>query len=241
MKITVAHLYPDLLNLYGDTGNITALAYRMQKRGIEANVIEYGIDDEIDFNAADILFLGGGSDKEMRIVCSRMREYRDKLKAYVEDDGCVLAVCGGYQLLGTSYMLGDETVPALEVLSISSAYSPDRLIGDIILQSDLLGTEIVGFENHNGLMDIGDYAPLGKVICGHGNNGQSGYEGVIYKNTIGTYLHGPLLPKNPALTDYIISKSIEKRYGLQTLAELDDKVENLAHDYIVNKYMGDRC
>lgn len=238
MKITIAHLYPDLLNLYGDTGNITALRYRLEKRGIEAQVNEYAIDSKIDFENTDILFIGGGSDKEMKIVCEHMRQYRSELKEYVENGGCLLAVCGGFQLLGSFYMQGEEKIPALEVLDIRANYSPDRLIGDVVIQSELIGSTIVGFENHSGLMNIGKYSPLGKVIYGHGNNSSDGYEGLSYKNTIASYLHGPLLPKNPRLTDYIISKAIEKRYGSCDLSAIDDSIENMAHDYIVKRFAG---
>lgn len=236
MKITIAHLYPDLLNLYGDNGNITALTYRLQKRGIEAEVKEYGLGDEIDFDNTDIVFIGGGSDKELRTVCTRMCEYKDKLISYAENGGCILAVCGGYQLLGKYYMLRDEKINGTGLLDICAQYSEERLIGDVVLKSELLGTTIVGFENHAGRMDTGTYTPLGKVLTGHGNDSESGNEGVIYKNVIGSYLHGPLLPKNPVLTDYILSKAIEKRYGKTKLAPLDDEIENLAHKYIVERF-----
>ena len=236
MKITIAHLYPDLLNLYGDNGNITALTYRLSKRGIEADVIEYGIEDRIDFENSDIIFIGGGSDSELKTVCSKMCEYKADLKTYAENGGCILAVCGGFQILGNYYMLGNEKIEATGVLNIHADHNPTRLIGDIVTESELIGTKIVGFENHAGRMDIGTHTPIGKVIAGYGNNSESGYEGVVYKNVIASYMHGPLLPKNPLLTDYIISKAIENRYGSFELAPLDDTLENLAHDYIVDKF-----
>ena len=236
MKITIAHLYPDLLNLYGDTGNITALLYRMKKRGIEVDIKEISAGEKPDFESVDIVFVGGGSDKKNKIVCENMKSYADKLKAYVENGGTVLAVCGGFQIMGKSYKLGDETIDALGIVDITADCSAERLIGDVVLKSDILNTEIVGFENHSGLMDIGTYTPLGKVVAGYGNDGKSGYEGIVYKNLIGTYLHGPLLPKNPILADYIISGAIKKRYGSCELEKLDDTLEIEAHDYIVKRF-----
>ncbi len=237
MKIAIAHLYPDLLNLYGDNGNITALTYRLEKRGIDSEVIEYGIDDEINFENTDIIFIGGGSDRELKIVCKRMCEYKSKLKEYAENGGCILAVCGGFQILGNYYMLGNEKIEGTGVLDIHAEHSAERLIGDVIIESKLIGTKIVGFENHAGRMHIGSLEPLGKVIHGNGNGSKDGFEGAVYKNVVASYLHGPLLPKNPKLTDFIISKAIEKRYGKFELPELDDTLENMAHDYIVDKFI----
>jgi len=238
MKIKIAHLYPDLLNLYGDNGNITALTYRMQRRGIDSEVIEYKINDEIDFENTDIVFIGGGSDRELKMVCQKMCTFKNRLIEYAENGGCILAVCGGFQILGNYYMLGNEKIEGTGVLDIHADHSSERLIGDILIESELTGSTVVGFENHAGRMDIGSYAPLGRVISGHGNNGESGFEGVVYKNIIASYLHGPLLPKNPKLTDHIIAKAIEKRYGKAELAPLDDTLEMLAHQYIVNKLSG---
>jgi len=235
MKITIAHMYPDLLNLYGDTGNITAFLYRLKKRGIESEVIEYSLSDEVDFENTDIFFVGGGSDRELRIVCEKMREYKDKIISYAENGGCILAVCGGFQILGKSYNLKDEVIEGIGLLDITAGYCDDRLIGDVVIESDVTGGKIVGFENHAGRMNLNNHKPLGKVLYGNGNDGKSGFEGVIYKNVIGSYLHGPLLPKNPALTDYILQKAIEKRYGSYSLEKLDDTLEEQAHDYIVKK------
>lgn len=235
MKITIAHLYPDLLNLYGDNGNITALTYRLKMRGIEAEVMEYGIADTIDFENTDIVFIGGGSDKELAVVCKRMCEYKEDLKTFAENGGCILAVCGGFEILGNYYILENEKIEATGILDIYAEHSSERLIGDVVIESEITGGTIVGFENHAGRMNTGNLKPLGKVIHGKGNDGKSGYEGVVYKNIIASYLHGPLLPKNPRLTDHIISKAIENRYGSVNLRELDDTLENLAHNYIVDK------
>ena len=237
MKITIAHLYPDLLNLYGDKGNIITLQHRMEQRGIETQVMQYELNDDIDFENTDILFLGGGSDREQQLVCERLREFKGQIKQYAEDNGCILAVCGGYQLLGNYYKLMDETIPGIELLDIYTEQKEGRLIGNIVLESELINSTIVGFENHGGRTYIGSHTPLGKAVYGSGNNGEDMHEGVVYKNVIGTYLHGPLLPKNPKLADHIIKCAVDRRYGTNiTLEPIDDAVEIMAHNYVVDKY-----
>lgn len=237
MDITIAHLYPDLLNLYGDKGNIITLRHRMEQRGIEVQVKEYELDDEIDFDNTDILFIGGGSDREQLLVCNKLREYKQQITQYAEGGGCILAVCGGYQLLGKYYKLENETIPGIELLDIYTEQKQGRLIGNIVLQSDFINSTIVGFENHGGRTYIGDHTPLGKAIYGNGNNGEDMYEGVVYKNVIGTYLHGPLLPKNPKLADYIIKCALDKKYNTHIqLSAIDDEIEQTAHEYIVKRF-----
>ncbi|MBQ7902022.1 MAG: glutamine amidotransferase, partial [Clostridia bacterium] len=171
MKITIAHLYPDLLNLYGDKGNIITLQHRMEQRGIETQVKQYELNDDIDFENTDILFLGGGSDREQQLVCERLRQFKKQIKQYAEDNGCILAVCGGYQLLGNYYKLMDETIPGIELLDIYTEQKEGRLIGNIVLESELINSTIVGFENHGGRTYIGSHTPLGKAVYGSGNNG----------------------------------------------------------------------
>lgn len=234
MKITIAHLYPDMLNLYGDSGNILALKYRLNARGIEADVISYNIDDDIDFSSADIILIGGGGEREQLSVCNRLREMKDKLISYAEDGGVILAVCGGFEVLGRNYTTPDGTAEGVGLLDITTLYGKDKIIGNVVVESELFGT-VVGFENHSGIVDIGNHTPLGTVISGRGADGK-GNEGVIYKNVIATYLHGPLLPKNPRLADYIISKAMERRYGVAELANLDDAVELEAHNYAVGRF-----
>ncbi len=237
MKLTIAHLYPELLNLYSDRGNITTLIKRAQWRGIDVEVREYKLSDEIDFDNTDILFLGGGSDREQLLVANRLKEIVDSFKAYVEDNGVVIAICGGYQLLGKYYKTKDDTVQGLGVLDIYTEISDTRLIDDVVIKPDFLNGHIVGFENHAGRTFVGGHDPLGKVIHGNGNNGEDATEGVVYKNVIGTYLHGPLLPKNPELCDYIIKKALQRKYGEDvSLQELDDSIENAANEYIVNRF-----
>ena len=237
MKITIANLYPDLLNLYGDRGNIAVLCRRMEQRGIEAVVREYSIGETIDFDSADIIYLGGGSDKEQKTVCGELKKFSSEFKAYVEKGGCVLAVCGGNELLGEYYKTDSETVSALGILDIRTEYSDKRFIDNVIVESAFTGSTIVGFENHNGRMYTGDYEPLGTVRVGSGNNGEDSKEGFVYKNVTGTYLHGPLLPKNPALADRIIKSALKQRYNEDiTLADIDDTFEMQAHNYCLERF-----
>ena len=208
MKLTIGHLYPELLNLYGDRGNIQCLMKRCQWRGIEAETIAFEMGDTIDFSKLDIVLLGGGSDREQMIVCEKLKEIQKDFKAYVEDNGVVIAICGGYQLLGSYYKTDQGMIDGL---------------------------------NHGGRTCIKDNKPLGKVLYGKGNDGRTGYEGVVYKNVIGTYLHGPLLPKNPQLADWLILKALQRKYGDQTtLTGLDDRQEKEANDYIFHRFIQNR-
>ncbi len=236
MEIRIAHLYPELLNLYGDKGNIASLVYRCEKRGIACRVYEYQPNEELDFENTDIIFLGGGSDKEQSDVLEMLMDYKDKLKAYVENGGTFLAVCGGFEFVGTSCMIGETEHSALGILDINTVHDGERHIGNIVIDSDIISDKIVGFENHSGMTYADKYSPLGRVINGFGNNGSDGAEGVLYKNLIGTYVHGPLLPKNPKLADYIIKKTLEHKYGELSLAPLDDELETRAHDYAVARF-----
>ena len=238
MKITIGHLYPDLLNLYGDRGNIQCLVKRCQWRGIEAETIPFELEDEIDFSKLDIVLLGGGSDREQMLVCEKLKEIQKDFKAYVENYGVVIAICGGYQLLGNYYKTEQGTMKGLELVDLYTEQGEGRLIDNIVLQSDLLDMPIVGFENHGGRTYIKDNKPLGKVLYGAGNDGKSGYEGVVYKNVIGTYLHGPLLPKNPQLADWLISHALEQKYGKKIeLAPLDDSQEKEANEYVYHRFV----
>ena len=237
MKLNIAHLYPELLNLYGDRGNIISLKKRAVWRGIEANVREYTLADEIDFENIDILFIGGGSDREQLLVCKKLGEIKDRFKEYVENNGVVTAICGGYQLLGHYYKMQEETVSGLDILDIYTESGKGRLIGNVVIKTDFLDMPVVGFENHGGRTFIGKHKPLGSVVYGNGNNGTDKVEGVIYKNVIGTYLHGPLFPKNPHLCDYVIEKALQNKYGNDVvLQKLDDTVECAANSYIVNRF-----
>lgn len=238
MKLTIGHLYPDLLNLYGDRGNIQCLMKRCLWRGIEAETIAFELDDKIDFFNLDIVLLGGGSDREQMLVCEKLKEIQKDFKEYVEQDGVVIAICGGYQLLGNYYKTEEGIIEGLSLVDMYTEQGENRLIDNIVLQSELFDMPIVGFENHGGRTFIGENKPLGKVLYGSGNDGKSGYEGVVYKNVIGTYLHGPLLPKNPQLADELILRALRKKYGEKiTLSALDDSQEKAANDYIFNRFV----
>lgn len=238
MKLTIGHLYPDLLNLYGDRGNIQCLMKRCQWRGIEAETISFELNDAIDFTGLDIVLLGGGSDREQMLVCEKLREIRGDFKEYVENNGVVIAICGGYQLLGNYYKTDQGMIKGLELVDMYTEQQEGRLISNIVLKSDLFDMPIVGFENHGGRTFIGNNKPLGKVLYGSGNDGQTGYEGVVYKNVIGTYLHGPLLPKNPQLADWLITQALRRKYGeIPMLEPLDDIQEKEANDYIYKRFV----
>lgn len=238
MKLTVGHLYPDLLNLYGDRGNIQCLMKRCQWRGIEAETIAFELGDTIDFSKLDLVLLGGGSDREQMLVNDELKKIQADFKAYVEDYGVVIAICGGYQLLGKYYKTDQGTIEGLDLVDLYTEQGSPRLIDNIVLKSNLFSMPIVGFENHGGRTYINDNQPLGKVLYGSGNDGESGYEGVVYKNVIGTYLHGPLLPKNPQITDYLITKALERKYGQEIhLDPLPDQEEKEANEYIYHRFV----
>ena len=233
----IAHLYPDLLNLYGDRGNIICLQKRCEWRGIEVEVSEYQLHDELRLDDVDILFLGGGSDREQKIVAERLQDYKNEIHAYVENNGVMLAICGGYQLIGHYYQADGEEIKGLSLIDAYTVSGKNRLIGNVVIDSEIVDDSIVGFENHAGRSHIGTHTPLGKVSYGFGNNFEDGTEGVVYKNIIGTYLHGPLLPKNPKLADLILQKALRrKHFESIILSELDDTVESRGHEYIANRF-----
>lgn len=236
------HLFPDLLNLYGDKGNIECMRKRLTWRGIDCAVRPFTMEDaDFDLSDIDIIFLGGGSDREQKIVCHSLLEHKKELQDFVENGGSLVAVCGGYQLLGKYYKLEDETIDGLEILDIYTEQGKGRLIGNIVLETDLPqkpAVKIVGFENHGGRTYIGKHQPLGKVLYGNGNADHSGAEGVLYKNVVATYLHGPLFPKNPALCDYVLTNALRKKYpDFRELSPLDDTLENTANEYIAERFL----
>lgn len=225
--LTIVHLFPELLNLYGDGGNVIALTRRLQWRGLPVEVREVGMGDAMDFSQADIVFIGGGADREQMIVKDAMVARKSELSAYVADGGVLLAVCGGYQFLGHSYAMDDVVVEGLGVIDMETVRGEGRLIGNAVIQSDICDAPIVGFENHGGRTTLGsDAKPLGRVLGKtFGNNGEDGFEGVHQGNLIGTYLHGPLLPKNPQVADYLIAQAYKRRGDALELAQLDDAIE----------------
>lgn len=239
MKLKILHLFPDLLDQYFDSGNILCMEKRLKWRGIDCEVASVRRGEDLpSLSDVDFILLGGGADNEQLFVCRHLFNFKNELKAYIEDNGSMLAICGGYQLLGNYYKLKDETIKGLEILDICTESGEGRLIGDIVLETDFLKNPyVVGFENHGGRTFIGNHTPFGKVLHGNGNSDNCGYDGVIYKNLIGTYLHGPLLPKNPDLTDYILTNALKRRYGdFGGLAPLNDGLELQANKFIVARY-----
>ena len=241
-KLNIVHLYPDLLNLYGDRGNIQCLRMRCKWRGIDAQVTECNLDDKLSLASADIVLLGGGSDREQQIVCTRLQQVRPELRDYVEDGGTLIAICGGYQLLGHYYDTPEGRMKGLSLVDLYTEQGSPRLISNIVLRNESLPEslpyEIVGFENHGGRTYIGNNMPFGKVLYGHGNNGKDACEGVLYRNVIGTYLHGPLLPKNPHVCDLLLQRALDRKYGisLASFPALDDSLEMAANRAVVTRF-----
>ncbi|WP_373531993.1 type 1 glutamine amidotransferase [Vampirovibrio sp.] len=231
MKLRIAYLYPDQLNIYGDRGNILTLYQRCQWRGIEVEILTPGLGDTIDPEGPDLYFMGGGQDSQQIQVCEDIHQRKaHSLKLAGEHGAVFLTICGGYQLLGNYYKPhnGDE----LKGLSLIDAYTVagnTRYIGNVAIERPN-GQQVVGFENHSGRTYLGKgVTPLGKVLHGKGNNGEDGFEGVAQGNFYGTYLHGSLLPKNPALADELIGKALQRRYGTVQLEPLNDQIEIQAH------------
>ncbi len=230
-KINILHLYSDLLNMYGDKGNISALSSRLKWRNIEAEVTAKNEGEDINLDDIDIILLGGGADKEEAVVRNELFKIKDKLSEFIENDGVLLALCGGLSHLGKYIEAPSGKTECLGIFDIYTKIEEKRAIGNVVLHTDLFKQKIVGFENHNGRIDTGGYKTLGKR-----ENGER--EGFIYKNVIGTYLHGPLLPKNPMLCDYVLNKALIKKYpDFEGLEILNDELENMANDYIVKNYI----
>ena len=230
MKLRVLSLYPELMNIYADRGNIAVLRARCEWRGIGFEHLGVTVGDALDPDAADLFYIGGGQDRDQVAVAADMASTkRDALHAAADRGAVVLGVCGGYQLLGESYEMGDETLPGVGLVDLKTVREPgERLIGNCAIEADL-GTgprTIAGFENHGGRTYLGPSAePLGRVLSGHGNNGKDGHEGVRKGNVIGTYLHGPLLPKNVWLADRLIELAL----GTELQPLPGDEMEEAAH------------
>ncbi len=244
MKLVIGYLYGDLMNIYGDTGNIIALTKRAQWRGIDVEIKQITLGTKLKKGDVDLFFFGGGQDQQQELVAVDLRKGgKGKIiKAEIESGVPLLSVCGGYQLLGEYYK--PHQGPKLEGIGLFPAYtlaSHDRMIGNIVIDS-MFGT-LVGFENHSGKTHLTRRAvqkgalPLGMVKKGFGNNGKDRLEGCIYKNAIGCYMHGSLLPKNPKLADWLLKKALEVKYGKEIeLKSLDDTLESQTHNTAIKKF-----
>jgi CobQ-like glutamine amidotransferase family enzyme len=233
--VSILHLYPREMNIYGDRGNILTLVQRLKWRGFGAEVVEAGIGDEVDVPEADIVFGGGGQDRGQIAVGIDLQRHAQSLH-----DACIrcvpmLTICGTYQLFGHGFTtLEGQEIPGISLFKAQTVGSTQRMIGNEIVDTDF--GRLVGFENHSGrtLLDAGQ-APLGKVVQGFGNDGQSGYEGARLHNAFGAYLHGPVLPKNPAFADFLILQALKNKYGVSELEPLDDSVEQAAAKSAMNR------
>jgi CobQ-like glutamine amidotransferase family enzyme len=237
--LRVCALYPDLMNIYADRGNLLMLERRCHWRGIGFALTPSGLGEPLDADAHDLFYLGGGQDRDQRLCAKDLLETKSaSLHSAAARDAVVLGVCGGYQLLGRSYTLGEQTIEGVGLLDVRTVREDARrLVGNVAIEVQLDGNEgagksggrvLAGFENHGGRTTLGEGASaLGRVLRGHGNDGRSGFEGARSANTIGTYLHGPLLPKNAWFADWLIARAL----GIEgsELALLDDRLEDDAH------------
>jgi CobQ-like glutamine amidotransferase family enzyme len=235
MKLVIGHLYPDYLNIYADRGNIAVFERRAAWRGIELEVDEIGPDDEVRPGAHDLLYIGGGQDREQALIAPDLAAKGKGIKAAVESGAAVLAVCGGYQLLGRFYRdRSGAELPGVGLFPLHTVAGDRRMIGDVLLECELEAgrrRNLAGFENHAGRTYLDEGAePLGRVVAGFGNDGESGYEGCRIGRAVGTYLHGPLLPRNAWLADWLLAQALAHRAGEPPeLEELPDSLEANAH------------
>jgi lipid II isoglutaminyl synthase (glutamine-hydrolysing) len=231
-ELRVCALYPDLMNIYADRGNLLVLERRCRWRGIGFELQASSLGDSLDPDGAELYYMGGGQDRDQQLCALDLAEVkRDALHAAAARGAVILGVCGGYQLLGHSYQLGEEILPGIGLVDLVTVRSDEpRLIGNVAIEVELdpnVRRVLAGFENHGGRTNLGhDATALGRVLKGHGNNGVDGYEGVRRGNVIGTYLHGPLLPKNAWFADWLIETALSLE---QPLDELDDTLEADAH------------
>lgn len=239
MKIIIGHLYPDLMNMYGDRGNIICLTKRCYWRNIEVEIKNIFLKEKFDSEKYDLVFMGGGQDKEQLLVASDFQKNKGKeIKKAAENGVVILGICGGYQLFGKYYKThkGDK-IPGIGILDVYTEAGKKRMIGNTItkikpklkIRNSRLDT-LVGFENHSGQTFLGKKCnPLGDVEIGYGNNGNDSNEGAVQNNVFGTYLHGSFLPKNPHFADYLISLALARKHGPIDLKPIDDELENNAH------------
>jgi len=254
--LRLAHLYPDQMNIYGDRGNILTLTQRCRWRGIELELVAAGVGAAVDWPSIDLAFFGGGQDSGQALIAEDFVQRQGApLRAAIDDGLVLLAVCGGYQLLGHYFLTHEgEQLPGIGAIDVHTVGGHERLIGNIVVEvgagewamrdgeaslnpNPPAPLRLVGFENHSGRTYLGaGVRPLGRVLAGHGNNGEDGTEGAVYRNTFGCYMHGSLLPKNPQLADHLIGLALRRRYGPDVaLAPLDDRLELVAQRTMVER------
>ena len=238
MELNICHLYPDILNLYGDRGNIITMKRRREDRGIKVNIDECSIGQPLNADKYDIFFIGGGQDFEQEVLLRDLSSGKAQdIRTAVEEEKTFLAICGGYQMLGEYYKTWDGVqLDFIGAIGVHTIGAKERMIGNYMFRTtpESGDTVVVGFENHSGKTYLSEQvAPLGMMLSGNGNNGEDKTEGARYKNVFGTYSHGSLLPKNPVLCDFILQTALNHRYdGAEPLAPLDDTLELNAHRYM---------
>ena len=234
MEIKICHLYSDVLNLYGDRGNMITMKKRLEWRGIDVQVKKLGLGQKASLSDCDLIFIGGGMEFDNELIAEDLRAGRAaELRAAVEDGVSLLAICSGFQLLGQYCEDAKGKTAMAGVLDMYTVAGKQRMTGNykFVCTESCGGSEVIGFENHLGKTFLGAHLePLGKILSGHGNNGEDGSEGARYKNLFGSYSYGPLLPKNPALCDHILLTALERKYGLKELAPLSDRAELAAFE-----------
>ncbi len=245
MELRICHLYPDVLNLYGDRGNIRCMVKRLEWRGLSAQVTELPIGETADFSQFDLFFIGGGQDFEQGVLLDDLRRSGKaaSIRAAAADGKVFLAICGGYQMLGRSYTTWDgQGFDFIGAIDVHTQGGQQRMIGNYVFRcaDESGGHEIVGFENHSGKTHLGSGVhPLGQVIRGYGNNGEDGTEGARWNNVFGTYSHGPVLPKNPGFCDMLLQTALDRKApGWGILAPLEDTLENTAHANVAKFVLG---
>lgn len=240
--IKIAHMFPEVLNLYGDRGNIICLKKRLEWRNINCSITEIKLGDHSDLTEYDLFFIGGGQDFEQEVLLKDLNAGKgDNMKSAIEDGKTFLCICGGYQMMGHYYETKDgDKLNFLGAIDFHTVGGDVRMIGNYAFHTPegAGNTDIVGFENHSGRTYLGNgVAPLGYVLSGFGNNGEDKTEGVHYKNVYGSYSHGPILPKNPEFADHLIKTVLITKYGSADLEPLDDTFEKKAHDHILQKVL----
>jgi len=232
LDLKICHLYPDLMNLYGDRGNVLVLQSRCRWRSIDVSISYVRRGDPFFPAEWDLVFMGGGQDRQQRVISDDLQKKREALISAAEMGVVMLVICGGYQLFGHTYENSEgKRFEGLGIFDVHTVADEERITGNVVIKSSQLNPQtVVGFENHSGRTFLGKNAsPFGSVITGHGNNGEDSTEGCVYRNVFGSYLHGPLLPKNPHLADLLIQRALGRRHGDVRLRTLDDELEWSAH------------